>query len=364
MSHYKDSALEEKFSKNGSFVSLTNQDGKKWSFPVRHCRTGIEIYQPSGIKGRLLKAGLPLLCKTGCYNLGICCKPCDIHLSKPLKNLLDSLFEPYEYSVFWGTPSVDQKITIQIFREKELLGYCKIGYSERVHFLFRHEKDILDELNQCGVTHVPKCVGVFSLTESATAFVQTTEKTLDSKTEHDFKIKQSQFLQEVYEKTRQNVYFEKTDFYDSILYLQSHVHLLKDVYRQCAARAAEKVLLKHGQSMVFWGISHRDFTPWNTCIVGDKLFAFDFEYALRYAPKELDRWHFYVQTCLYERKMNVEDIAAEINKKYADQKEEIRMYLLDNMSMYLRRGMESDVATANWRANLLMDIQSNEKTEG
>lgn len=357
MFQYKEIALEERFCKEGSFISLTNQDGKKWTLPVNHCRTGLEIYQPSGIKGKLLKAGLPILCKTGCYNFVKRCKLCEVQLSKPLKKLLDSLFETYEYAVFWGTPSIDQKITIQIFRNKELLGYCKIGYSERVYSLFQHEKYILDELNRCGVAHVPQCLDVFPIAKSAVAFVQTTEKTFSSKVEHNFKTKQSRFLQEMYEKTCQKISFEKTDFYESILYLQNHVNMMKDEYRQCVAREVENLLLKYGQSMVLWGICHRDFTPWNTCTVGDKLYAFDFEYALRYAPREMDRWHFYVQTSLYERKMNVADIAAEINKKYAEQKEQIVMYLLDNISMYLRRGLEADVVTANWRANLLMCIK-------
>lgn len=359
MVQYRDNALEERFGKNGPFVSLTNEDGKKWTFPVHHCRTGLEIYQPSGIKGRLLKAGLPLLCKTGYYNFSRHCKRCEVCLSKSLKELLDSLFETYEYAIFWGTPSTDKKITIQIFRETELLGYCKIGYSERVHSLFRHEKYILDELNQCGVAHVPQCIGIFPLTESATAFVQTTEKRLGAKTEHDFGKNQNQFLQDMYKKTRREISFEKTDFYDSIIYLQRHVYLLKAEYRQCVAKAAKEVLSKHERNMVLWGMCHRDFTPWNTCTVDGKLFAFDFEYALRYAPKDIDRWHFYVQTSFYERKLDVIDIAAEINKKYKDQKEQIVMYLLDNMSMYLCRGKEPDIATANWRANLLMYIQLN-----
>ena len=355
---YNDSVLTEIPNPKGAFVSLTNQDGKKWTLPVCHCSTGLEIYEPSGIKGHLLKLGFPLLCKTGCHKLGRC-SPCNVYLGKPLKELLDSLFKTYEYSIFWGTPSTDQKITIQIFRKKELLGYCKISDAERVNSLFQHEKGILDMLNQCGVAHVPQCLGVFPLTETAAAFVQTTEKKFGAKIEHHFGEKQQRFLQELYEKTREPVSFEATDFYDSMLYLKSHVGLLNTTYQQCVTEATEELLSKYRQRTVLWGVCHRDFTPWNTCTVGNDLFVFDFEYALRHAPKEMDFWHFYIQTAFYERKMPIEEIVAEIRQKYAGQTEQLSMYLLDNMSMYLRRGAGANIDTANWRANLLVNIRSN-----
>ena len=89
---YNDSVLTEIPNPKGAFVSLTNQDGKKWTLPVCHCSTGLEIYEPSGIKGHLLKLGFPLLCKTGCHKLGRC-SPCNVYLGKPLKELLDSCEE-------------------------------------------------------------------------------------------------------------------------------------------------------------------------------------------------------------------------------------------------------------------------------
>lgn len=362
---YENIALEERTDKDLSYISIVNQDQKKWTLPVHHCKVALEIYQPSGVNGLLLKAVLPFLCKIRFYRWIKCFGFCGIHLSDSLKKLLDSLFNSYDFSVFWGTPSTDQKITIQIFNGKKILGYCKIGDGKRIQSLFQHEQYILNTLNLCGVNHVPQCVGVFSLSESETAFVQTTEKKVGAKVEHSFGKKQRDFITGLWEKTRENIQFEKTDFYKSMLYLRDHVDLLCAKYRQCVTEAIETLLTKYSQNMVFWGVCHRDFTPWNTCVVDGNLFVFDFEYALRYGPKEIDIWHFYIQTAVYERKMSVAEIAKEINQKYKDKKEEISIYLLDNMSMYLRRGNKEDIAVGNWRASLLILIQSpeNEKNK-
>ena len=40
---------------------ITNADGKSWLLPAAGLSIGLELYQPSGIKGRLLKQLLPLL---------------------------------------------------------------------------------------------------------------------------------------------------------------------------------------------------------------------------------------------------------------------------------------------------------------
>lgn len=358
---YENIVQEVRTGKGQSYVSIVNKDQKMWTLPVRHCKVALEIYQPSGVKGLLLKEVMPYLCGIGCCKWIKCFRFCEIRFSDSLKKLLDSLFDLYEISVFWGTPSTDQKMTIQIFNGEKILGYCKIGDGERIQALFEHEQYILNTLSQCGVAHVPQCVGVFPLSESETAFIQTTEKKVGAKIEHRFGKKQRDFLNELWERTRENVRFEETDFYKSMLYLRDNIHLLCAEYRQCVTEAIETLLRKYSHGKVFWGVCHRDFTPWNSCVVGGNLFVFDFEYALRYGPKEIDGWHFYIQTAVYERKMNVAEIAKEINGKYEDKKEEISIYLLDNMSMYLCRGNKEDIAVANWRASLLTLIQLPEK---
>ena len=339
-----------------TFVSLKNHDGKKWLLPLKNMQTGLEIYEPSGIKGKILKKWLPLFSQIKANKVLGYFDFCRVELVGALKSLLDSLYQNYEFSIFGGTPSTDQKITIQIFWNKEILGYCKIGTSKRAHDLFKHEKDILLVLENSNMSHVPRCKGVFELDNETSVFIQTTEKKAGSKIEHVFGSKQKVFLDTLFERTKKDIAFEETDYYSSILYLKQNIKLLQKEYHQVVAQTIEVVLSRYKGRQVLWGICHRDFTPWNTCVVNNQLFVFDFEYALRYAPQGIDRWHFFVQTLYYEKKMDVEKIAHEFLKKYFKEKHTFELYLLDNISMYLMRGGLEDIKIANLKACILARI--------
>ena len=98
---------------------------------------GFEIYEPFGTRGRVLKKFLPITARLGAAKRILNGRSTSICLNTKLRDLLKKCFgTEWEYSVFWGTPCVDQKVTIQIYNEKEILGYCKLGYSERVKELF------------------------------------------------------------------------------------------------------------------------------------------------------------------------------------------------------------------------------------
>ena len=340
-------------SRNSKYITFSNSDGKSWTIPIKNVKTGLEIYEPSGRKGILIKKVLPFLTVVGGYKTipGSCC--CELELSEQLHMLLDSLYQQYELAVFWGTPSTDQKVTIQIFDGNEIKGYCKIGNSKRVKSLFQHEERILKELEKCGVGSIPRCNGVFSLENGEMAFIQTTQKEVGENVEHKFGMKHQVFLQMLFDKTKKHILFEESDFYESLVYLKNNIAKLKSEYQEAVTSVTNEVLDKYSNQQVLWGVCHRDFTPWNTCISGDNLFVFDFEYALRYAPKEIDVWHFYTQTAVYERKMKPEDIAREFIQEHKECLAEYILYLLDNISLYLLRGEPADIEIANGKAQIL-----------
>lgn len=337
----------------GNYISFSNNDGKSWTIPIKHMHTGMEIYEPSGIKGKLVKKALPVLSPFGGYRLIPGCSRSSVEFAEPLGTLLDSIYPQYELAVFWGTPCIDQKVTMQVFRGNQIFGYCKIGNSQRVRTLFQHEERILKELELCGVKNVPQCKGVFPLNAEEMAFVQTTQKRVGASVEHQFGTKHQDFLQMMFEKTKKHILFEESDFYESLVYLKNNIAKLKPEYQEAVASVTNVVLDRFRNQQVLWGVCHRDFTPWNTCISGVNLFVFDFEYALRYAPKEIDVWHFYTQTALYERKMTSEEIAREFVQEHKDRLAEYRLYLLDSISLYLLRGEPADIEIANGKAQIL-----------
>lgn len=115
----------------------------------------------------------------------------------------------------------------------------------------------------------------------------------------------------------------------------------------------DSIRVKYQGTVVEWGVSHRDFTPWNTCMVGTELFVFDFEYALLNAPKGLDQWHYFVQTKIFEKRYNMKQIAIAFRKLKDVESSLFEIYLLDIIALYLMRGSNNDIKTANDRAELL-----------
>ena len=335
------------------YLSFSNSDGKKWSIPLKSISLGLELYEPSGYKGKLLKCFLPVISNTKIPHLLFKTANEHVTLDKNLRVLLQKCFgSDWEYSIFFGTPCIDQKVTIQIYRNKEILGYCKLGSSERVKTLFEHEKEVLELLNNCGVNHTPVCIALSKINDKAWAFVQSTEKRNRFKTDHTFSKKHDDFLCELYEKTSFRICFEETDYYKSLVSLEKNMDYIENKYQETVLLSMKKVIKKYSNKIVNWGLCHRDFTPWNTCSIDGKLFVFDFEYALFNGPKDIDAMHFFVQTNVFERHKNMYEIA-QLFKKQNNDIFTFEEYLLDIISLYLLRGSEEDILIANQRAELL-----------
>lgn len=345
-------------SKGIKYLTFGNPEGKKWSIPMRSMQMALEIYEPSGIMGKLLKRLLPLTARLGVAKWILHGSYVNVELTDSLKQILAECFgEEYEYSVFWGTPCIDQKVTIQIFRKRKILGYCKIGSSERVKALFRHEKEVLEQLQHKGMTHVPRCMALQQVSQQCWAFIQSTEKVCGSETEHEYGEKHIRFLEQLWETTKRRIMFEETDFYKSLQFLEEHLELLEEKHKKTVTEVLRWAKTCYYGKEVEWGVVHRDFTPWNTCLAGGSLFVFDFEYAHFHAPKELDSWHYFVQTKYFENKCNVHEIADAYLRKY-DKHDDIFMqcYLLDIISLYLLRGEKNDMDIVAQRLELMSII--------
>lgn len=107
--------------------------------------------------------------------------------------------------------------------------------------------------------------------------------------------------------------------------------------------------------VVEWGVCHRDFTPWNTCIVNDDLFVFDLNMRCLSHLKGLDCWHFFVQTKQFKEKCDMLQIAKDyIGLPECEKDKHLFIcYLLDSISLYLLRGAEADLNVASKRTELL-----------
>ena len=96
--------------------------------------------------------------------------------------------------------------------------------------------------------------------------------------------------------------FQDSDFAQTLLDLHERMSVLDSKDQQLLWKAIKKVC-KYFNDLgeVRFGVCHRDFTPWNTCIVNGELYVFDWEYAKLSYPDGLDEARFFVEVCRQEQ---------------------------------------------------------------
>ncbi len=324
------------------FYRFGNADGKYWIVPAHGMRTALSLYQPSGTKGKVVKKLLPCLHWMAPVRKVIKAETLHCHLNSELHSLLCKTFgvQDIEFAIFEGTPSVHQKITIQLSCNGKILGYCKLSDSKEIKELFEKECGILERLYNSGVTGIPKALYCGTLTCGTHIFVQSTKKTASSAVIHEWDSLHNDFLLQMQEKTTTTLPFEKSDYYTTLTALEQHLEWLpQNIDRNIVTNAIDTVKAKYCGKEGDFCACHGDFTPWNMFANGKKLFVFDFEYAAMSYPAGLDRYHFFTQTAVFEKHWGIGEIAAYMESdsgKWID-KEFYAMYLLDVISRFTMR---------------------------
>ena len=201
-------------------------------------------------------------------------------------------------------------------------------------------RGITPTINPEGVTElVPEAVAL-RLESGSWILIQLTRKTLRSKVVHEWGALQENFLKRLYVATAKEIAWEESDVAQALRDLREHVDWLPDgVDGDVVARRIDAVMERMVGKRVMYGAYHGDFTPWNMFVEGGELFVFDWEYAGWRYPMGLDRYHFWMQTALFEKHWGVEELTRYMGSdegKWID-REMLEMYVLDVMSKYVMR---------------------------
>lgn len=330
---------------NDVFFSFSNADGKQWIIPARDTKTALNLYQPSSLKGKLVKSFFPVFknIKLVRSKLGVELK--FLNFADELSALLVSLYkEKPEFSVFCGTPSIHQKITIQLSKDSKILGYCKVTDREDIKAIFRHEQYVLGYLRDIGITQIPQCIYCGKLQEDTDVFIQTSIKTSLSKISHDFGKQHWEFLKDLHLHTTQSLPFEQSDFSHMLKRLDGQLHYFSPQTISILNKSIKKVQQHFKEKTITFSAYHADFTPWNMFVEQQKLFVFDFEYASLTYPPYLDYFHFLTQTGIYTKQWKAERIWSDYKKRkrelgyfFTEPDFYYLCYLLDVLERYLNR---------------------------
>lgn len=324
------------------FYRFANADHKSWLMPVTNMWTAMELYQPSGMKGKLVKRLLPWLHGLPVVRKVIHADSKSYQLNAELRQILEQLFgsTDLEFSIFCGTPCVHQKITLQIYQRNQILGYCKLTDSDAVAHLFQQENQLLMEFQQAALQAVPQPLFCRPLSNGIWTFVQTTTKTRQSRIVHTWTSLHEAFLERLYQCTQRELLFEESDYHKQLQELMDHKGWLPDEMPvKEIVKSYDHLMAKWRGKRVQFAACHADFTPWNMFVEQGKLFVFDWEYAQKTYPPGLDRYHFFTQTAFFAQHWSQKEI---IHYMHADagywmERDTFIAYLLDMIARFTLR---------------------------
>lgn len=266
-----------------------------WLIPLenRHVATsGFALFQPLLASARLMKATAATLAWIGLSRLWV--------RQKLYINGIPSLEryfprnEPLEFAYFTGTDSPHRKLAVQIMdRRGNLKGFAKVTRNPQVRTLLTHEAATLMRVQALGLqtAHVPKVLFSGECSNS-TLLVTDTLKTPGTSSTTRFAEAHRIFLQELAQKTSdpQSVHVSEIAGY----FRNRFDRLLPLLDKTWSQRLNSSIHLLEAQADLRLpvGLSHGDFTPWNTFMVKDRLYAFDWEYAEDARPLSNDLIHF------------------------------------------------------------------------
>ncbi len=326
----------------GRFLRFSNADGKVWIVPLKGMRTALNLYQPSSRNGLLVKMLLPYLYWLPIVRRVVGAERVDVALEPEFERCLQGVLnrKEFDFSIFEGTPSVHQKVTMQLSTGAKILGYCKVSSNPDVVQLFDGEAKMLSDLKSCGIENIPSVLycGAIAKGSSDSIFVQSTVKTNSSEVVHSWRAEHSNFLQQLQQRTAVEIKFGESDFAASLRRLDSYLVQLSGGEQSIVSGALERVRGYFGDEIVAFSAYHADFTPWNILFERGDIFVFDFEYAAMSYPPQLDWYHFFTQTAIFERHLTAEAIVAEFRESHSERSEMLfSAYLLDIISRYAAR---------------------------
>lgn len=353
-----------------AYFQVINNKNKQWLFKNNALKTGLQLYQPTAIKGILFKNIFPYVKNLECLYKYIGVKKVQIDFNKDIKEYLNQIFgQNYDTSFFGGTPSEDQKVIIQISQNGVVLGYCKVTISPKVAKLFDRECKCLNSLERNGITNIPQVLGRENLGEYE-VFCQSNIKSDKAKCGKRFNKLHRDFLMELFHKTKKICLFEQSNYYNKLKKFKTRILKNSEIKLIPIICAIELIEKEYNNQIFEFGFYHGDFTPWNIAIDERRLKVFDFEYSEESYPPYLDAFHFFLQTEFFIKKRdNVDEILNDFRKfkkKIScfniDIDKYFIMYLLEIINLYLSRiemKDEIDIKHNNLRIVILRRMMEN-----
>lgn len=310
-----------------------SHSNKVWIIPEENCEPALEMYQPSTIKGKVLKSCIRFFCKSKIIfgKVGVCRRKLSFHsqIHSYLKSIVNG--EEVYIAAYMGdtTSKQNNKVTLQIYNEQKILCYGKITREPEVLENFSREIDGLKFLEKKGINNIPKVLGEREI-EDLKIFVQSTNKPLRQPVRLEFGRKQIEFIHNIVKKTQFHVRYELSEFYILVQYLKDNATKLGKTEEKIILSAVKWVETYAEEKGLPVAFCHGDYTPWNVYYQNGELNSFDFEYCLRMMPAYIDVFHYLTQLSILGKSND----ASETIKLYESYQGILKEYMSDTDVIY------------------------------
>lgn len=323
---------------------------KTWIMPSGNLEPALEMYQPSTMKGKVLKSCIKLFYTNEKILHKLGCEKKKLSFNVDILSYLQKIINEKNVYIaaYMGDTTTKQnnKVTLQVYNTQRVFCYAKVSEEPEVLENFSREIDSLKYLEEKGVTNIPKVLGDKEI-QGLRIFVQSTDKPLKQQVRLEFGKNQIEFIENIVKKTKTDVKYETSQFYESIQYLKSVTAEFEEQEQTVIEAAIRQVETYAEEKGLEFAFSHGDYTPWNVYYVDGELFAFDFEYCYQTMPCHMDIFHYFTQFSIMGQHNDVEKTILlyqerkEMLKEYVENPDVVYVcYLLHIIAFYHNRTEE------------------------
>lgn len=281
---------------------------KTWIMPKSSIKHGLDMYQPSTAKGKILKQCLIMFKSIPSIASKLGMTTAELKVNEDIFNYIAEVVgnKDFQIAAYMGDTSSRQnnKATIQIYDKYGIIAYAKITKDDEVKRNFDKEIEVLRFLEEKQIGNVPKVLGETEI-GNLKIFVQSTEKGFNEKVKLKFGRKQIGFIKKLVGATAQKINYCDTDFYKDVEYLKECKDEFAEEQRKIIENVIKAVEEQIKEEPLEYAFSHGDYTPWNVYYTCGLINVFDFEYCSYSMPSYVDVFHYITQLSLLGKKCDV-----------------------------------------------------------
>lgn len=345
-----------KYKKEFRFIERNNSI--RWVYPKGNMNSVFDFYHASTFKARLMRFGLKVLARLKLDTL--VSRKLTIHSDS--KEILQRSAQdvPFsDFSIFMGTPGTERTVLLSLLNNGHSTAFMKLGGSSIAQSNVGSEGLTLFRLNRNDLKHtvVPTVKSTSGRGEIIVSKLFEPQKQVVN----SFQREHANTLVEMAELSRTSQRFDNSIFGEAIIDNCAIISRTNE-----SDSSLGKLLLEsfEGISHDFQfsaGLAHGDFTPWNMFSANGKLYLYDWELSIRFAPSLFDLFHFHFLTGIYLKRWTFNEIYAqikftieahevlqtEIEANSIDVKKHLELYLLyfvsRKMALKIASGVEEEV---------------------